>query len=314
MRELLREGSRLIVWSKRSPITSTLLQMYSRSPCGDGSHTISKTNNPTMPKFTKAQQDQMRAMAQSIAAKQKAPQKKGTKGRKRAQNSNSGRKIGFMPAPIQYGSSIRALGVRSCPAPNVGSEPGFGYVARGVSNLFVVTTTTGVQAADQFARTYVNPTAAWTVTSTQPLASAGGYTTGTVAGTIANLFAGYWLKRMKLRWIPTLPTSASGDIAICISPLADGTVPDPTAIASLLDHTNSGMGSVYQPMELTYSAGPVPNQLSSLYSLPNQSDTTPMVCIGFSGVASGTGTTVNAGRIEWEAEWCLYGPGDRASS
>jgi len=230
--------------------------------------------------------------------------------------------------PVSYSSLVRPLSIRSTSCPSVGSEPGFGFTAKGLSASLVVTTSSGVQTAqDQFATCVLGPCNQWMTTVTDHVSSASGYLTGAVANTIGSVFRAFWCKRMKIRWIPALPTSASGDIAICISPMCNNeTQPDPTSIVTLLDQPVSAMGSVYRPLELSWSSGPLPKQLSALYGNSQGSGNTstgalsvfaefqPQIVVGFSGIASGAGSSVTAGRFEVESEWQLYGPGVSTTS
>lgn len=217
--------------------------------------------------------------------------------------------------PVAYSSQIRPLLTRSVQCPSIGSEPGFGFVARGVSSLFTVTTSSGVQSTqDQFAQVQIRPTSAWSTSSvTDPVASAGGYLTGAVADTISSVFAGLWPKRMTLKWIPVLPTSASGDVAISVSVnTVGGITANPTDISQMMSQSTSIMGSAFKPLSLSWSPGPTPKRLSELYGNSGGSPfgfIAPTVFVGFSGIASGAGSTVSCGRIEAEVEWQLYGPG-----
>jgi len=223
-------------------------------------------------------------------------------------------------APVSIGQMVQSMPIRQCSAASIGSEPGFGFSAKGLSNVFSVTTTSGVQSSqDVFAYSLINPVAAWTATTTDGVASAGGEITGTVAGNIVSNFARFYPKRVRARWIPTLPTSASGNVAMAFvaTPATTSTtaLPNPTNIATLLDLPVSKMVSVWEPMQLDWVPGKHPERMIETYSVGNGANayTSSLIApgtivIGFSGVSSGSGSTVNTGRVEVQVEYAAYEP------
>jgi len=224
-------------------------------------------------------------------------------------------------APVSIGQKVQSMPILQCSAASVGSEPGFGFSAKGLSNVFTITTSSGVQSSqDVFASVPINPTEVWAPTTTDGLASAGGAITGTVAKNILTNFERFYPKRVRARWIPTLPTSASGNVALAFvaTPSVAQTTsgPDPTSIATLLDLPVSKMVSVWEPMELSWNPGKYPERMIETYStvfVGPQSLLAPgTLIVGFSGVASGAGSTVNAGRVEVQIDYAAYEPSANA--
>lgn len=283
---------------------------------GDGNHTMPRNkrskrtfSGPLLPGQGKKSLNValMTRLLQSQSSKQPRPRRRSAR---IAPFEMRGSSVGQVGAAM--GTISGSMAARQTVAKQIGTSPGFGLTGHGLSSTMQTSATTGVQSADQGGYCPLNPTSQWTtLASPAALDACSGYCTGAVANTIASVFANYFPKRAKIRWIPELPTSAAGQIAFCVQSSSNA-APAATSITQILDSSTSVCGPIWQPLTLEYDPGALPVRTTDLLNTngdDNFVDNVPIITFMISGATYGSGSAINAGRFEVSTEWSLYNPG-----